>query len=221
MAQTPKIPLRSEKFSCNGRSVPAAADASGKIIYPDLLIQEAMKGKLFKKSPERSMKEVESRVISERGMRDLFSSVKDENARKSISRISYLSMNFYSIAAQMEAGFLNSKNVVQKSVMDPLLEFVQTLTAIIDHDEAFVDLHRRNEKGQAILAPVSPQPKAFARWALWGYTWDDEVAIDASLAGFCMSSPTAADHATLERAILAARLDPRIKYKVDTTHDHQ
>ena len=70
MAQTPKIPLRSEKFSCNGRSVPAAADASGKIIYPDLLIQEAMKGKLFKKSPERSMKEVESRVISERGMRD-------------------------------------------------------------------------------------------------------------------------------------------------------
>lgn len=48
--------------------------------------------------------------------------------------------------------------------------------------------------------------RPYAKWIAKGFAFDDTVAVDAALFGFCAAKPMSADLAKLESAIRVARL---------------
>ncbi|ABM39232.1 hypothetical protein [Polaromonas naphthalenivorans] len=80
------------------------------------------------------------------------------------------------------------------------------MTQPYDEDPELAAIEAKTVKADSILDKMTPKPKAFARWVVLGYAWDDAIAIDASLIGYCMSEPSSQDQKLLEAAVGVARL---------------
>ncbi|MDD2976221.1 hypothetical protein [Aquabacterium sp.] len=64
------------------------------------------------------------------------------------------------------------------------------------------------ENAFEMISGVSPSLRGYARWAIRGFAYDDDVAIDATMTGMCQAGPSAKDKAVIEKAIKASQFRP-------------
>lgn len=205
------------KVSCQGRSQAIPRDANG-VLDPDALLDSAMKGKTFALTPGASMVSLESNLVQFYGLNQSLRSIPADDGRKAIERVATLIENNYVIAAKMALGASAMRNLIPQPILAYTGRYVGTMTEPYHENAELLDLQRKGIEGQRLIAKMSPKPLAFARWAVFGFTWDDAVAIDASLDGFCASSPSVGDIKMLDQAVAVARLDRNKRYEDPHVH---
>lgn len=205
------------KVSCQGRSQDLRKDANG-VLDPDFLLDAAMKGKSFALTPGASIVSLESNLVQFYGLNQSLRSIPSDEGRQAIERVATLIENNYVIAAKMALGASAMRNQIPQPILTFTGRYVGTMTEPYHENAELMDLQRKGIEGQRLIAKMSPKPLAFARWAVFGYTWDDLVAIDASLNGFCASNPSAADLKMLEQAVAVVRLDRNKRYEDPHVH---
>ena len=210
----------SAKISCQGRVMPEARKKANESLDADILLDKAMKGKKFDLNAGASLVSLETNLVQYHGLASSVRSIPDDEGRRAMGRVASLIENNYAIAAKMALGASIMRGLVPQPILKPLSSYVTTMTE--PHGEApdLMEIDRKITQAQQIIGNMSEKPRAFARWVVLGYAWDDRVAIDASLAGYCTSSPTAADHKLLETAVGVARLDRSQTFEDLTMHEH-
>lgn len=209
-AQAPKVSL-----SCAGRVVPGAL-ADGKL-NADALIEAAMRGKTFVYGENAAVVATEAMLVQYYGMRQSLRSLPSEPDRKAVGRIAHLIQNNSVVAAQMALG----SYVVAHPAGDvprPLYTYVNNATEPYHGDDELNRLAEQIKLATTMTEEMSPKPKAFARWVIRAAAFEDAVAHDAAMAGFCMSSPTLNDHNLMKSAYGVAKLDRSRKYRDPAVH---
>lgn len=208
----------SSAISCKGRAMPEARKSLNEPLDSDALLDAAMKGKKFDFNPGASLVSLESNLVQYYGLKESLRAIPDDEGRKAIGRVATLIENNYVIAAKMALGASALRGLIPQPFLVPLSRYVGTMTEPYHEAADLIDVQKKSIEGQKILEKMTPKPRAFARWAVFGFAWDDRVAIDASLAGYCTSSPSAADQRMLEQAVDVARLDRGKRYEEPGAH---
>lgn len=207
-----------EKVSCEKRvRQEFSRDANG-VLEPNALLDAAMKGKDFSLSPGASMVSLESNLVQFYGLKQSLRSIASDEGRDAIMRIATLIENNYVIAAKMALGASAMRNWIPQPLLSVTGRYVGTMTEPYHENAELLDLQRKGVEGQRLIEKMSPKPLAFARWAVFGFVWDDAVAIDAALNGFCASTPTPADVKMLEQAVSVSRLNRNKTYEDPHVH---
>lgn len=222
------------RFDCAKRDVPTARSPGAVGLDPEILLMTATKGKRFPYEATASLGWLDTMLISYGNTVPL--TTLTGPARVAALRVALLVRNDYTIAAQMAYGLSSRIAAIPEPQATYVGNLVMNLTEPA-HDMPEIDVSNALiERANQILVGASVNPTAgkaitrssagavsaamlpYARWAVRGYAYDDDVAIDAALAGVCMSSPTAADLRTLEAAIKVARYDPTRDYGHSPSH---
>lgn len=208
---TPSVFAADVAISCSGRDTPAAKNL-GSGLSADPLLDSAMEGKKYTLNPGASLVSMEATLVQYYGLRQSVRSIPDDSGRVAMQRVATLVENNYAIAAQMALGSSVSRGLIPPPLSGYLLRYVMNLTEPYHDDPELLDVKAKGEAGQRSVAQMSVKVRSFARWAVLGSAWDDQVAVDASLSGFCMSSPTKEDLKLLNVGMRVARLDKSKSY---------
>lgn len=179
---------------------------SAKALSATALLEQGMKGKEFPTNEAHSLRNFSRLLTGEYGLSKPLEAITDPEASKAIGRISLLISNNYVIAAQMALGVATVSKALPKEVADRAGDMIFTATDPTDHDKDLMALQKQFTEADAAFAGSNPRVRAFARWVLKGYAFNDPIAIDAAVTGYCQSSPSAADNANLEKWVAATRL---------------
>lgn len=193
--------------SCKGRALQGDAGNAA------ALLEQAMRGKKFDYNEAASLVGTESMLMQYYGMRMSLRSVADERMRAGVARISQLMQNDYVIAAQMALGAGSLRTQLPAAVAQPLAKYVDNATEPFHGDEELTMLSEQIQRAMVVTEGMSPRPRAFARWVMRAAAFDDAVALDAAMAGYCMSAPSAQDDKLLAQAHAIARLDRSKTYR--------
>lgn len=191
-------------LACHARQVPEAKAPAG--LQPDVLLAAATRNKPFATSPADAYRMFDDILVSY-GLTSPLRDLPRGPERSAMARIAYLVMNDYVVAAQMAYGAAQRSGALAGRLAYITGNMVNTATEPYAGDPELAGIARKIAAADAALQPVSAAPRNFARWAVRGYAFGDVVAIDASLAGFCMSEPSAGDVEALLKAVEIARLE--------------
>ncbi|MGJ7523505.1 hypothetical protein ACSFA0_23695 [Variovorax sp. LT1P1] len=166
-----------------------------------------MKGKRFALVPGQALVTMEGTLVQYYSLRQSLRAIPEEDGRVAVQRIASLIESNFVIAAQMALGVSAMQGRVPPGLLEPIDRYVSNITEPYHDDAELTSIKSKVTAGRKTVEAVSVGARPFARWAVLAYAWDDKVAIDAALGGFCMSSPTGTDVQTLVKAVTAARLD--------------
>ncbi len=130
-------------------------------------------------------------------------------------RLASLADNDYTIAAQMAYGVHMRQGILPEPHATFIGRFIMTLTESSHHAMENTNTNHLIDQSFAILDAsknMSAAVKAYGRWAVRGFAYDDMVAVDTALAGVCMSAPTAKDLEDLRKSIKVSQFDPKRNY---------
>jgi hypothetical protein len=169
-----------------------------------------VKDKPFPKSPLQSLGWMDL-GLKTLGFQGSLTSLKGPSQMAAI-RLASLADNDYTIAAQMAYGIHTRQGLFPASHSEAIGRFVMALTESSDQTPENNTSNMMVEKASTLLEGADSTVKAYGRWALRAYAYDDMVAVDAALAGFCMSSPKTADVQALRKGIQYAQFNPKRDY---------
>lgn len=214
-ASAAQAPSHQVSLGCGGRTVPGAVE--GGKLNADALIDAAIRGKTFVYSEGAAVVATEAMLVQYYGMRQSLRSLPEESDRKAVARIAHLIQNNNVVAAQMALGSLMVGHPTA-NVPRPLYTYVNNATEPYHGDDELNGLAQQIASATAMTDDMSSKPKAFARWIVRAAAFEDAIAHDAAMSGFCMSSPTATDHKQLKAAFDVAKLDRSRKYRDPAVH---
>lgn len=207
-----------KSVSCQSRAVQNLKKDANGVFSPDVLIDDSIKKQNLVLSPGASLVSLESNLVQFYGLTQSLRSIPSDEGRAAIGRVATLIENNYVIAAKMALGASAMRKQIPEPILTYVARYVGTMTEPFHGDAELLDLQRKGVEGQRLIAKMSPKPLAFARWAIFGFTWDDEVAIDSALAGFCASNPTNQDLKLINQAVSFSRLDRSKSYEDPHVH---
>lgn len=191
--------------SCTGRKL-IQPGADGKF-DPASILDLAIAGKKFDHDSASALTATQAMLVQYYGLKQSLRSLPVESDREAMGRITLLMKNNNVVAGQMALGALRPKNNLPKDMMRVLDAYVTTITEPEDEDSELKDIEIKLEKAMAMTSSMSPQARAFARWAMKAAAFEDGVAHDAAMIGFCSSKPNPADKEMLLNALKVAKLD--------------
>lgn len=194
--------------SCQGR-VLLQSGPDGKFDVMEVL-DAGMIGKRFDIKPAASLASMESMLNKYYGLKQSLKTLPVESDRKAIERIAYMMENANVVAGQMALGALNLKNNLQPDMMRTLSGFVNNSTEPTGEDPELIAAKEKINKANQMTEGMSPQPRTFARWLTKAAAFEDGVAHDAAMAGFCSSNPSTNDVDLLKKAVKTAKIN-RVK----------
>jgi hypothetical protein len=203
-------------LSCKGRAIATAGKPAE--IDPTALLDSAMKRKPFVYGEAASVAGTEAMLVQFYGMRQSLRSLPAEQDRKSVARISHLMQNDYVIAGQMALGAELMGGRIPPGILGPLARYVTNSTEPYHGDDELTSVNDQIKRATVMLGPMSEKPRAFARWAMRAAGFDDAVALDAAMAGLCLSSPSSNDMKLLGQAYQVAKLDRSKAYRDPSIH---
>ena len=191
--------------SCQGRAL-LQPGTDGK--FDALQVLDAgMVGKRFDRKPAVSLAATESMLVKYYGMRPSLRSLPVGSDRKAVETIAYMMDNGNVVAGQMALGALNPRNNLPPDMMRILSGYVNAVTEPTGEDQELIAAKEKVDKAIQMAEGMSPQPRAFARWLMKAAAWEDGVAHDAAMSGFCSSEPSANDLDLLKKALKVAKLN--------------
>lgn len=179
-------------LQCEKRIIPGISKTN-RLEYAHALIINAMKDKSAFMPALYAMGQIDTLLTSSYGLRKPLASITDTRGVKAISRMSQLIMGSYVVAAQMTLGVIEKEEIIPQETLVITGNMVYTLNEPDDVDPILGEILEKVQKADLGIALISPDSLPYAKWALRGYAYNDSVAVDAAMAGFCMSNPTARD----------------------------
>ena len=184
-------------------------DASNHVDQEQLLISSA-RANPFAKSKKSSEDWLHKALVSH-GYKGSFVQMSGAS-QVAVRRIASLAHNEYIIASQMAYGIHMRQGVLDKDVAMFMGWMLLGLTEDSDQTPETNMTNGIINDSMVYIEKLSPTVKGYARWAIRAFAFDDQVAIDASMAGVCMSSPSKAELESLGKAIRNAQFDPKRDY---------
>lgn len=207
--------IRAVDLSCERHQMPQALTGQSgdkvRAIDQEKLLLAAAQNKPFPKQPPSSLDWMQA-GLSTHGFTGSLADLRGP-AQMASMRIASLADNDYTIASQMAYGIHVRQGLFSKSLADLMGYFIFGLTENSDQTPENNNTNAMINDAMAHLASMPPAVKGYAKWALRAYAYDDVVAIDAAMAGVCMSSASKADMVSLGKAIKFAQFDPKYDYK--------
>jgi hypothetical protein len=189
---------------CEGRRpAPLAADGTLNAV---LLLDEAARGRRFKIDDQESLAQFDSMLVTQYGLANPIALLADETAKGAFGRTAKFVMNNYVIAAQMAHGAALRANLISGEHAKLAGYFIYTATEPYPGDTEIAGIAERLAQARKLLGAMDPRLIGFSSWALRAFAFDDKLAADASLRGYCALMPSAADNKLLSEAINAVRL---------------
>lgn len=152
----------------------------------------------------KAMSDLDVMMTSMYGLKRSLAMLPDGPARNAIMRTSYLIMHGNSIAAQISYGSMMLEKGVPPDVTRIMGDIVTGLIQPYDDDAVFLKLGKAVKEGDEALGSMPEHPRRYARWIVRAKLYEDKVAVDTALAGYCMAMPSAADDALLKRVVSQA-----------------
>lgn len=205
-------------FSCSKANSQLASHEKAKVLDAETLLQKASEGKSFSLSAGASLVSLETNLVQLYGLNQSLKSIPSDKGRDAIGRVALMIENNYVIAAKMTLGASVLDGLIPEPILSYVSRYVSTMTEPYHEDAELLDLQRKSAKGIDMVRSMSPKPLAFARWMIYGSAWDDRIAMDAALMGFCSANPTIADLKLLNEAVDVSRLDRGSKYADPHSH---
>ena len=205
MQPTAGAPARAFDLDCGRRGGDFRTEKGA--LDPGKLLAYGMQGKPFDKaSQSASLGTLDEWLTSRYNLRKPLSIMEAGRGRDAATIIAYLLMNDYVIAAQMAHGAAAKSGAIDAERLGAIGRLVNTATQADEDDEELLDIDSKLKQAKAIIDSMPAALRAPATWMTRGYAFDDNVAIDTSMAAFCASRPTVADIQKLREAVLKARL---------------
>jgi hypothetical protein len=198
------VPARAFDLDCAGRQG-NFVDAKGNP-DPGALLAYGMKGKSFDTPPEDALATLDGWLTSRYGLRKPLTIMPEGQGRAAARLVAYLEINNYVIAAQMAGGAAAKTRAIDPERMHALAHFVSVAVSPDDEDPELSEIAGKLERAGRLLQRMPTRLRAAGTWIARGYAFDDNVAIDASMAAFCMAHPSPAEVLQLREVVLAARL---------------
>ena len=198
-------PAEATAHALNRCESPAITAARGQAPSPVDMIERAMKGKPFVKGEDDSIAFMNSILVSQYGMKRPLSTIGGEAGRWT-TKISRLVGNDYFIAAQMTYGLATQAGVMDADTKRAIGSFVMVATEPYPEDEELTQIAAKLVKAIAQIGKMPENLRPYAKWIAKGFAFDDAVAIDAALYGFCAQKQTKGDLKLLESAINISKL---------------
>lgn len=195
-------------LDCRHHLLPKDARIQGaRALDQEKMLLAAVKGKLFPKSPLQSLGWMDM-VIRAYGFNGSLSQIQEGPGQKAVLRLSTLVGNDYVVAAQMAYGIHMRQGILDASYAPYLGQMIMTLTES-DPGMETLKINALIDEATTLLEGVSPAVKAYGRWALRAYAYDDMIAADVAMMGVCASSPKPDELTKLGKAIRLSQFDPK------------
>lgn len=192
-------------LACDGRDA-AVAQVKKDGLSGESFLRTAMRGKPFPLAPQDAYATMDQVLTTHYGLRQPLAMIKDTGAREAITLVASLLLNDYVIAAQMAYG----ARLINAPIPDPARQGIRSMvyTAVEPYpgDEELEKIAQAIEKADKIVAGMTTHAKIYARWVVRAAAFEDAVAMDAAMTGWCSGVVTADDVAKLKQASELARL---------------
>lgn len=192
-------------LSCDKRGANVAEAKKAKVTGEALLIA-GIKGKPFALSEDAAYSTMDQVLTSHYNLREPLATIKDERARRAIGLVAQLLMNDYVIAAQMAFGAVLQAAPVKPTTLQMIRNMVFTAIEPYAGDEELTRIAEDITKADQILMSMNLQPRQFARWVARAAAFEDAIAMDAAMTGFCAVNPTSKDFEVLKKAVDVTKL---------------
>jgi hypothetical protein len=203
--------VRAVDLNCSAHQVAGAKAATpGGQLDQEKLILAAVKDKPFPKPLLQSLGWMEL-ALRTYGFQGSLTTLKGPSQMAAM-RLASLADNDYTIAAQMAYGVHMRQGLIPASHGEAIGRFIMSLTESSDQTPENNNSNLMVEKASVLLEGSSAPVKAYGRWAIRAYAYDDMVAADAAVAGVCMSNPKSAEIEALRKAIKYAQYNPKRDY---------
>lgn len=168
-------------------------------------LQISMLAKGVKREEQiKALGDLDVMMTSRYGLKRSLAMLPDGPARNAIMRTAYLIMSGNSIAAQISYGSMQLEKDVPPDAARIMGDIVTGLIQPYDNDATFVQLRDAVKESDASLEPMPERARRYARWVVRGKLYDDGVAVDTALAGYCMAGPSESDNGLLKKIVARA-----------------
>lgn len=189
------------------REVNAFAKTKGiKADEPGTLLLSAIRGKPLYNEPVASLAWMDMHLRMYGNTKPL--TLMQGEARGHVLQLATLVHNDYIIASQMMLGLKMAQPTWPKEQGTYVARLIVGLTDTAEDVPMMAETISNVENAFEMIAGVSPSLRGYARWAIRGFAYDDDVAIDATMTGMCQAGPSAKDKAVIEKAIKASQFRP-------------
>jgi hypothetical protein len=177
--------------------------------YGYKLIVNAAKNKKMDMEKLEALGEVDMLLTSSYGLRKPLATITNRRAADQMALTSQLTMSGYVIAAQMMFGIVRKEALIPERTAYIAGNMIYTMTEPDDHDPSLTVIADKIKKADKEISGLAPEQLSYARWLIRGYAFNDPVAVEAAMVGFCDSKPTNKAKLLVEGQAKKVRLDPR------------
>jgi hypothetical protein len=172
------------------------------------MLEHAMRGKRMDMERTSAFGEFDALLTSSYGLRNPLATLANPLARKRMEDVSQLVVSGYVVAAQMMQGVMIKEGVVPRETLKIVGNMVYSALEPDGEDPALGDIDTKVRSADNELTKIGVDRRPFARWLIRAYAYNDPVAVDAALAGYCAAKPTTDESKLLTKTAKRVRLDP-------------
>lgn len=180
-------PLTAGGLRCDQRVVAGGRTSDGAVVASALL-ESAMRGKKFTMSAQASLLAFDQRLVRY-GLQTPLAALSPGAEREAVTRVAQLVENGYVVAAQMALGAARRSGVLSPHIQMIVGNMVGTATEASEADPDLAKIGSMLVQAKESVAAMPELQRGFATWSVQGYAFDDPIAVDAALAGFCLTDP--------------------------------
>ena len=171
------------------------------------LLKIGARGKVMNYTPSEALGEFDTLLTSEYGLRKPLATLTNPRQRKQMAETSQLLLSGYVVAAQMMHGVMRGERQIPDEILRISGNMIFTANEPDGADPVLGEIYNKVQLADQAIAKIGADRLPYARWIIRGYAYNDPVAVDAGIAGYCMSKPSQSETGILQRAAKAVRFD--------------
>lgn len=195
-------------IKCDGR-VHKDLSSADKTDFGYELITRAMSGKKMNIEPMLALGEMDTLLTSSYGLRQPLATLTNKRALNQMALVSQLVMSGYVVSAKMLIGVVEREAVVPAETVRISRNMIYTLHEPTGDDDVLLKIEQKVKQADVGVSKVSVSRQSYARWVIRAYAYNDPIAVDAALSGYCSVPGVLGDHGVLTGLAKKVRFDPR------------